>query len=158
MSESAVPDAHSVRYIEVSCSDGPPTRRRFPPCCCAHGSQYPRKLRQLPCAHGPDSPVQFGSVLLRARVAVTQGISTESTALYRVAHCLHYSGRADTVRGRALRTVRATCPTRRLRYEASANRLRQHGHSPSHPLMSAANADGCGMVVIALNANGARCA
>ncbi len=43
-------------------------------------------------------------------------------------------------------------------YEASANRLRQQGHSPSYPLMRAENADGCGSVMIALNANGARCA
>lgn len=43
-------------------------------------------------------------------------------------------------------------------YETSAKRLRQHGHSPSYPLTSAVNADGCGMVIIALNANGARCA
>ena len=41
-------------------------------------------------------------------------------------------------------------------YEASAKRLRQHGHSPSKPLTSAANADGWGSVMIALNANGAR--
>ena len=42
------------------------------------------------------------------------------------------------------------------RYEASAKRLRQQGHSPSYPLTRAANADGCGRVMIALNANGAR--
>ena len=42
--------------------------------------------------------------------------------------------------------------------QASANRRRQHGHSPSCPLMSDENAVGCGMVMIALNANGARCA
>src|SRR5262249_29250012 len=41
-------------------------------------------------------------------------------------------------------------------YAASANRLRQHGHSPSNPRASAANAVGCGRVMIALNASGAR--
>jgi len=43
-------------------------------------------------------------------------------------------------------------------YGASANRRRQQGHSPSNPWTRAANADGCGSVMIALNANGARCA
>ena len=42
--------------------------------------------------------------------------------------------------------------------DASANRVRQHGHSPSYPLRSAANADGCGIVMMALNASGAVCA
>lgn len=40
--------------------------------------------------------------------------------------------------------------------QASANPRRQHGHSPSCPLSSAENAVGCGIVIIALNANGAR--
>ena len=43
-------------------------------------------------------------------------------------------------------------------YTASANRRRQHGHSPSKPLTSAVKADGCGSVMIALNASGALCA
>ena len=53
----------------------------------------------------------------------------------------------------------AICP--RLRgagYEASAKRLRQHGHSPSNPLASDENADGWGMVMMALYASGARSA
>jgi hypothetical protein len=40
--------------------------------------------------------------------------------------------------------------------QASAKPLRQHGHSPSCPLSSAENAVGCGSVMIALNASGAR--
>jgi hypothetical protein len=40
--------------------------------------------------------------------------------------------------------------------QASANPRRQRGHSPSCPLSSAENPVGCGIVVIALNANGAR--
>src|SRR5437879_2281352 len=36
-------------------------------------------------------------------------------------------------------------------FQASANRRRQHGHSPSQPLRSAENAVGCGIVMIALN-------
>ena len=43
-------------------------------------------------------------------------------------------------------------------YDSSANGLLQHGHSPSYPLTRAENAVGCGKVVIALNASGARCA
>ena len=38
----------------------------------------------------------------------------------------------------------------------SANGLRQQGHSPSWPRASDEKADGCGSVVIALNASGAR--
>jgi hypothetical protein len=45
-----------------------------------------------------------------------------------------------------------------LIYPASANLLRQHGHSPSKPLTNAKNALGCGNVMMALNASGARCA
>ena len=50
-----------------------------------------------------------------------------------------------------------------LRYDrphqpAPAKRLRQQGHSPSHPLRSAENAVGCGSVMIALTTSGARCA
>lgn len=41
---------------------------------------------------------------------------------------------------------------------ASANRLRQHGHSPSFPLRMVENALGCGSVMIARKASGARCA
>jgi hypothetical protein len=41
-------------------------------------------------------------------------------------------------------------------HPASANRLRQHGHSPSCPLIRANNAVGCGSVMIALKASGAR--
>jgi hypothetical protein len=40
--------------------------------------------------------------------------------------------------------------------QASAKRLRQHGHAPSYPLMSAENAIGCGIVMIAFNDNGSR--
>jgi len=43
-------------------------------------------------------------------------------------------------------------------YDSSGNGLLQHGHSPSYPLTRAENAVGCGRVVIALNASGARCA
>src|SRR6478672_4208966 len=35
-------------------------------------------------------------------------------------------------------------------YDASAKRVRQHGHSPSMPFVSARNAVGCGRVIIAL--------
>jgi hypothetical protein len=38
-------------------------------------------------------------------------------------------------------------------YPASANCRRQHGHSPSCPWIRAKNAVGCGMVMIALDAN-----
>jgi hypothetical protein len=41
-------------------------------------------------------------------------------------------------------------------YDASANGLRQHGHSPSYPLRRAENAVGCGRAIIALKASGAR--
>jgi hypothetical protein len=41
-------------------------------------------------------------------------------------------------------------------YPASAKRRRQHGHSSSCPWIRAENAVGCGRVMIALNANGAR--
>ena len=42
--------------------------------------------------------------------------------------------------------------------QASANRLLQHGHSPSKPLTCAEKAVGCNIVIFALKANGARCA
>ena len=53
---------------------------------------------------------------------------------------------------------RWTEPTGRIqrRFQTSPKRLRQQGHSPSYPLTSAAKADGCGIVMIALNAKGAR--
>lgn len=41
-------------------------------------------------------------------------------------------------------------------YPASGNRRRQHGHSPSYPRRSAEKAVVCGIVMIALNASGAR--
>jgi hypothetical protein len=44
----------------------------------------------------------------------------------------------------------------RPNYPASANGRRQQGHSPSCPWIRAENAVGCGMVMIALNASGAR--
>jgi hypothetical protein len=39
---------------------------------------------------------------------------------------------------------------------ASVKRLLQQGHSPSNPFDNAEKADGCGIVMIALNASGAR--
>lgn len=39
---------------------------------------------------------------------------------------------------------------------ASVNCLLQHGHAPSKPLANAENAEGCGSVMMALNANGPR--
>jgi hypothetical protein len=39
---------------------------------------------------------------------------------------------------------------------ASVNRLLQQGHWPSKPFVRAEKAEGCGMVMIALNASGTR--
>ena len=41
-------------------------------------------------------------------------------------------------------------------YEASVKCLRQHGHSPSNPLIIAEKADGWGIVMMALYASGPR--
>jgi hypothetical protein len=60
-------------------------------------------------------------------------------------------------RGTVSRLGRRPCCARRSyrpHQPASANRLRQHGHSPSHPLRSAENAVGCGSVMSALKASG----
>lgn len=47
---------------------------------------------------------------------------------------------------------------RQRRQSAVTNGLRQHGHSPSWPLTSERNAEGCAMVMMARNASGSRCA
>ncbi len=51
---------------------------------------------------------------------------------------------------------RCALRSHRPNYPPSANGRRQQGHSPSCPWIRAENAVGCGMVMIALNASGAR--
>ena len=52
----------------------------------------------------------------------------------------------------------STLQSHRLNQPASANRLRQHGHSLSPARRIAENPLGCGRVMIARKASGARCA
>ena len=84
-------------------------------------------------------------------------------------HCCHCSPAANGETDRPeLKLVPFVCRTDARKaasddhiaraYDSSANGLLQHGHSPSYPLTRAENAVGCGRVVIALNASGARCA
>src|SRR5258708_1606881 len=102
-----------------------------------------------------ETPASEGLVRLRARLGAIRAVRLYRTSSPVSLRDLALPGRQHS----AQRTsVCRTDARKTVVYDASANVRRQHGHSPSNPLTSARNADGCGSVVIALNASGARCA